>query len=99
MRRPWWGCEWVAVGCWGEEVGEGGAPKARGIGVKEMLTDTINVICLLPHEVDSRLHCTFVPSIFSPPDPYGLRARKTLRNCMEKGRRAKIPKSTQFLAF
>lgn len=40
----------------------GGAQQARGIGVKEMLTDTINVICLLPQEVDGSLYCPFVPS-------------------------------------
>lgn len=46
----------------------GGALKARGIGVKEMLTDTINVICLLPQEVDSSLYWPFVPSMNSLPD-------------------------------
>lgn len=42
----------------------GGARQARGIGVKEMLTDTINVICLLPQEVDGSLFCPFVPPRF-----------------------------------
>lgn len=42
----------------------GGSPQAKGIGVKEMLTDTINVICLLPQEVDGSLYGLFVPSTF-----------------------------------
>lgn len=42
----------------------GGARQARGIGVKEMLTDTINVICLPPQEVDSSLRWPFVPPRF-----------------------------------
>uniref|UniRef100_A0AAV2JC66 Octapeptide-repeat protein T2 n=1 Tax=Knipowitschia caucasica TaxID=637954 RepID=A0AAV2JC66_KNICA len=41
------GCAWLR----GEKTRMGGARQARGIGVKEMLTDTINVICLLPQEV------------------------------------------------
>lgn len=48
----------------GEKKGMEGARKARGIGVKEMLTDTINVICLLPPEVDGSLLCPFVPPCF-----------------------------------
>lgn len=48
----------------GEKKGMGGARQARGIGVKEMLTDTINVICLLPQEVDGSLFCPFVPPRF-----------------------------------
>lgn len=56
----------LAAGDWGEEEGIGGARQAWGIGVKEMLTDTINVICLLPQEVDGSLYCAFVPSAFSP---------------------------------
>lgn len=48
----------------GEKKGMGGAQKARGIGVKEMLTDAINVICLLPHEVDGSPFCPFVPPRF-----------------------------------
>lgn len=51
----------------------GGAQQARGIGVKEMLTDTINVICLLPQEVVDSLYCPFVPLTFSPPALRGLR--------------------------
>lgn len=45
----------------------GGARRVRGLGVKEMLTDTINVICLLPQEVDGSLFCSFCPLTFSPP--------------------------------
>ena len=51
----------------------GGARQARGIGVKEMLTDTINVICLLPQEVDGSLYCPFVPPTFSALALHGLR--------------------------
>lgn len=54
------GCGWLQ----GEKKGMGGARQARGIGVKEMLTDTINVICLLPQEVDGSLFCPFVPPRF-----------------------------------
>lgn len=61
----------------------GGARQARGIGVKEMLTDTINVICLLPQEVGGSLYCPFVPSTFSPLALHGLRVWKKPRNCME----------------
>lgn len=66
------GCGWLQ----GEKKGMGGALKARGIGVKEMLTDTINVICLLPQEEDSRRYCPFVPSTCSPPDLHGSRVWK-----------------------
>lgn len=44
-----------------------------GIGVKEMLTDTINVICLLPQEVDGGLYCPFVPSSLSPHALHGFK--------------------------
>ena len=54
----------------------GGARQARGIGVKEMLTDTINVICLLPQEVDGSLYYPFVPPTFSAPALCGLRVWK-----------------------
>lgn len=59
----------------------GGARQARGIGVKEMLTDTINVICLLPQEVGGSLYCPFVPPTVSP--LHGLRVWKKSRSCME----------------
>lgn len=72
------GCGWLQKG--ETKWGMGGAPKARGIGVKEMLTDTINVICLLPHEVDGSLYRSFVPSIFCPSDLHGLRVMQRLRN-------------------
>lgn len=72
----------------------GGARQARGIGVKEMLTDTINVICLLPQEVHGSLYCPFVPPTFSPPALHGLRAWKKPRDCMEgeevKGQHTKV---------
>lgn len=61
---------WLAAG---GEKGMGGARQARGTGVKEMLTDTINVICLLPQEADGRLYCPFVPSTFSALALHGLR--------------------------
>lgn len=51
------GCAWLR----GKKKRMGGARQARGIGVKEMLTDTINVICLLPREVQGSLYCPFVP--------------------------------------
>lgn len=61
QRGPWRGCEWVAVGCRGKIRGWEVLGEQGGIGVKEMLTDTINVICLLPQEVDGSLFCPFVP--------------------------------------
>lgn len=64
-----WGCEWVAVGCRGEKKGMRGARQARGIGVKEMLTDTINVICLLPQEVGGSLQYI---GLLSPPRNFSL---------------------------
>lgn len=73
------GCGWLQ----GEKKGMGGALQARGIGVKEMLTDTINVICLLPQEVGSSLYCPFVPSTFPPPALHGLCVWKNPRNCIE----------------
>jgi len=74
------GCGWLQGG----KKGIGGTAKAKGIEVKEMLTDTINVICLLPHETDSLLYCPFVPFIFSPPDLHGIRVGKKLRNCLKR---------------
>lgn len=64
----------------------GGARQARGIGVKEMLTDTINVICLLPQEVDGSLYCPFVPPlpIFLPLALHGLTVERKWRNCTEE---------------
>lgn len=52
-------CEWVVVGCegGGNDTGDGRCSKSKRIGVKEMLTDAVNVICLLPQEVDSSLYC------------------------------------------
>lgn len=38
-------------------TGDGRCSKSKRIGVKEMLTDAVNVICLLPQEVDSSLYC------------------------------------------
>lgn len=73
------GCGWLQ----GEKNGMGGARQARGIGVKEMLTDTINVICLLPQEVDGSLYCPFVPSTFSPIALRGLRVWKKPGNWVE----------------
>ncbi len=61
----------------------GGVWQARGIGVKEMLTDTINVICLLPQEVDGSLYCPFVPPTFSPLASHALKVERKVRNCME----------------
>lgn len=61
MVRLRGGCGWLQ----GKKEGMGGAPQAKGIGVKEMLTDTINVICLLPQEVGCSLYWLFVPSTVS----------------------------------
>lgn len=75
----WEGCGWLL----GKKKGMGGALRAKGIGVKEMLTDTINVICLLPQEVDWSLYGLFVPSTFSALAFHGLRVWKKPINCME----------------
>jgi len=56
------GCGWLQ----GEKKGLGGALQARGIGVKEMLTDAINVICLLPQEVGSSPYWPFCSPHISP---------------------------------
>lgn len=66
----------------GGKEGDGRCSASKGIGVKEMLTDTINVICLLPQEVDGSLYFPFVPSTFSPLALRGLRVWKKPRNCM-----------------
>ena len=81
------GCGWLQ----GEKKGMGGARQARGIGVKEMLTDTINVICLLPQEVDGSLYCPFVPPhVFSS----GSSRVKSVEGTAwkEERRRANIPR-------
>lgn len=74
------GCGWLRGG---DDTGDGRCSKSKRIGVKEMLTDAVNVIYLLPQEVDSSLYCSFVPSTFSSPNIHGLRAWRKLRNCME----------------
>lgn len=83
----WGGGRRDRVGLWlaarGDDTGDGRCSKSKRIGVKEMLTDAVNVICLLPQEVGSSLYCSFVPSTFSSPNIRGLRAWRKLRNCME----------------
>lgn len=76
----WVGCGWLQ----GKKKGMGGSLQAKGIGVKEMLTDTINVICLLPQEVDGSLYGLFVPSTFFALALHGLRMWNKPRNCMEE---------------
>lgn len=80
------GCGWLQ----GEKKGIGGARQRRGIGVKEMLTDTINVICLLSQEVDGSLYFPFVPSTFPALALHGLRVWK--KPGKERRWRAVIPK-------
>lgn len=52
------GCGWLLE----KKKGMGGALQAKGMGVKKMLTDTINVICLLPPELDRSLYGLCGPS-------------------------------------
>lgn len=74
----------------GKKKGMGGARRARGIGVKEMLTDTINVICLLPQEVDGSLYRPFVPPTFSPLALHGLTVWKKSEGGEAKGQHTQV---------
>lgn len=62
----------------GGKEGVGKCSASEGTRVKEMLTDTINVICLLPQEVDGSLFCSFCTLTFSPPALHALTVREKL---------------------
>lgn len=90
QRGLWWAQEWAAGGRgrgWDVLGGEGGGGGWGwgGFRVKEMLTDTINVICLLPREADDSRDWPFVPSTFSLLDlPW---AKKSRNSFVRSGRK------------